>query len=291
MKTNQRDFRMDNIKALLILLVVIGHLMELKLKTGTVKTAYKVIYSFHMPLFIFISGYFARFRIKKLITGLLVPYIIFQTIYIGFANLMLHNPTRLQYTKPYWILWYMMAMFIWCLSIPLIEKGDHSIHLAVFSASITTAIGVGFIRKIGMNFTLSRVFVYYPFFLLGHYLMLLMKDEAAKEKIINFYHKYFYRILIAAGASFGAVIGYIIRFMKKYSYVWFYESAPYAVSHETPSARLLHLLIASVCILYIFLLVPNIKFKLFTKLGSKTKPVYLFHGFLILALKDAAGLI
>ncbi|SKB65176.1 Fucose 4-O-acetylase [Lachnospiraceae bacterium] len=291
MSSRQRDFRMDNIKAILILLVVIGHLMELYLKTGTVKTVYKIIYSFHMPLFIFISGYFARFRIKKMIIGLLAPYFVFQTAYILFLNLILHEPTRLQYTKPYWILWYLMAMFIWCLTIPLIDRGGHIVHAAFFILSAAGAIGIGYVRKIGMNFTLSRVFVYYPFFLLGFYIAKLMKDEDAKTRIIAFYHRYFYAILIAAGASFGAVMGYIIRFMQKYSYVWFYECAPYAVTHETPFARLLHLLIASICIIFIFLLVPNIRLRLFTKLGSKTKPVYLFHGFVILALKNAAGLI
>ena len=291
MKTKTRDFRMDNIKAILILLVVVGHLMELHLKTGTIKTAYKIIYSFHMPLFIFISGYFARFRIKKLIAGLLVPYFVFQTIYICFLNYILHEPTKLQYSKPYWILWYLMAMFIWCLTVPLIEKGGHLRHLLFLILSVAGAIGIGYIRKIGMNFTLSRVFVYYPFFILGHYISTIMRNEDDKQYLIDFYHRHFYEILIASGAAFGAVIGYIIRFMQKYSYVWFYESAPYAVSHETPLARLLHLIIASVCIIYIFLLVPNIRFNFFTRLGSKTKPIYLCHGFIILALKSSAGLI
>ena len=77
---------MDNIKAMLIILVVVGHLLELFLKSGNVKTIYKIIYSFHMPLFIFISGYFAKFNLKKIITGLVVPYMIFQAAYILYVN-------------------------------------------------------------------------------------------------------------------------------------------------------------------------------------------------------------
>ncbi len=291
MSSRQRDFRMDNIKAILILLVILGHLMELHLQTGVLRIIYKIIYSFHMPLFIFISGYFARFRIKKMIIGLLAPYFAFQTAYILFVNFILHEPTPLQYTKPYWILWYLMAMFIWCMTVPILERSNYIVCAALFILSAAGAIGIGYVKKIGVDFTLSRVFVFFPFFILGFCISKLMKDEDAKARITALYHRYFYAILIGAGASFGAVIGYIVRFMRTYSYVWFYENAPYAVTHETPFARLLHLLIASVCIIFIFLLVPNIRFRLFTKLGSKTKPVYLFHGFVILALKNAMGLI
>lgn len=52
---------MDNLKCFLILCVVIGHMLELVYAGG----GYRIIYSFHMPAFIFVSGYFARFRKKR----------------------------------------------------------------------------------------------------------------------------------------------------------------------------------------------------------------------------------
>lgn len=51
---NQRSSRFDNLRALLILLVVFGHCQELIQKN----LLYRVIYSFHVPAFIFLSGYF-----------------------------------------------------------------------------------------------------------------------------------------------------------------------------------------------------------------------------------------
>ena len=58
-----RNNRMDNIKFFLIFCVVFGHMLEL-VDTGV---WYKIIYSFHMPAFIFVSGYFAQFNRKKII--------------------------------------------------------------------------------------------------------------------------------------------------------------------------------------------------------------------------------
>lgn len=60
METSRRDARFDNLKGILIFLVVFGHLLEL---VGGPAAAwlYRLIYSFHMPAFVFCSGWFARF--------------------------------------------------------------------------------------------------------------------------------------------------------------------------------------------------------------------------------------
>lgn len=49
----------DNIKCLLIFLVVFGHMLEPQ-TGGGVNFIYLNIYSFHMPAFIFVSGWFSR---------------------------------------------------------------------------------------------------------------------------------------------------------------------------------------------------------------------------------------
>ena len=56
-----RNSRLDGIKLLLIILVVIGHCIEPSRYNNTISgSLYSVIYSFHMPLFVFLSGYFAK---------------------------------------------------------------------------------------------------------------------------------------------------------------------------------------------------------------------------------------
>lgn len=99
-----RNSKMDNIKAFLVFCVVFGHMLELCATGGTL---YRVIYSFHMPAFIFKSGYFARFNKKKIITGLVYPYFLFQFLYILFDALVLtkdFSAVQFQFTTPYWLI-------------------------------------------------------------------------------------------------------------------------------------------------------------------------------------------
>ncbi|MFZ7944441.1 acyltransferase family protein, partial [Neobacillus sp. 19] len=64
--TSKRSKYFDNAKFILIFLVVFGHLISpLKERDRILFTLYTVIFLFHMPAFIFISGYFAKGFRKK----------------------------------------------------------------------------------------------------------------------------------------------------------------------------------------------------------------------------------
>ena len=75
---SERVLYIDNLKGFLILLVVIGHIGYANCTTMTVVN--DVVYSFHMPFFIFLSGFVVssitpRKLIKKLV-GYLIPFFI-----------------------------------------------------------------------------------------------------------------------------------------------------------------------------------------------------------------------
>ena len=53
----ERDYRIDGIKWLLIVLVTFGHVIEPALSNPIANKLYSIIYIFHMPLFVFIRGY------------------------------------------------------------------------------------------------------------------------------------------------------------------------------------------------------------------------------------------
>lgn len=55
----------DYAKGIAILLVVIGHLLQYNLSGTSSKGLFDMIYSFHMPLFMFLSGYVASFSIER----------------------------------------------------------------------------------------------------------------------------------------------------------------------------------------------------------------------------------
>lgn len=77
----------DNIKGFAILLVIIGHLY---LRNNPDSTVFSFLQCFHMPLFIFISGFFSYKNktenfssyIKKRTKSVLLPYFSFSLVYI-----------------------------------------------------------------------------------------------------------------------------------------------------------------------------------------------------------------
>ena len=89
----KRDYSFDNMKVLLITLVVFGHALEEFGTTGKLGLIRAVIYSFHMPLFIFISGYFSKSDAKpeKLLKTTIIPFIIFNTIWMFTQGTAINN--------------------------------------------------------------------------------------------------------------------------------------------------------------------------------------------------------
>lgn len=113
-KLKKRYYLLDNLKVILIFFVVFGHVIEYYINDNSIlMTLYIFIYIFHMPLFIFISGYLSKnfYKMKrKAIRNLLIPYIIFNMIwytavYIGTRRAMF------SVLYPGWTLWYLLSLF------------------------------------------------------------------------------------------------------------------------------------------------------------------------------------
>ena len=85
-----RNYYFDNAKFILIFFVVFGHFLRSFIEDNeTIYTIYKVIYTFHMPAFILVSGFFAKGfyqkgYVKKITKKLIFPYLIFQINYSVF---------------------------------------------------------------------------------------------------------------------------------------------------------------------------------------------------------------
>lgn len=60
-KSTKRIYKWDNLKCFLIVMVVIGHFVNQYAPiSNTMKSLSLFIYSFHMPLFIFLSDYYKK---------------------------------------------------------------------------------------------------------------------------------------------------------------------------------------------------------------------------------------
>lgn len=84
----ERDTRLDSIKFVLIFMVVLGHMVECGTNDMWNTKVYTLIYSFHMPAFIYVSGYVFRRttdmrKFWKSILNMLLIYGIFQMLFFG----------------------------------------------------------------------------------------------------------------------------------------------------------------------------------------------------------------
>ena len=131
-----RDNKFDFIKGILIILVVIGHAIQVLYGIDNKEVWYNpifnIVYTFHMPLFIFISGYFFSSSLKysfsilleKKATRLLVPTFIWSTVIL----LIWGTATEWQDVKPFKVYtiyksyWYLICIFVLTFTYYIIVK-------------------------------------------------------------------------------------------------------------------------------------------------------------------------
>ena len=177
-----RCFYIDNIRAFLIFLVVLGHLLEQVFFPGS-GALYRLIYTFHMPAFAFLSGLcFRKKPFSHLVKTLLYPYFLFQTLFLLFDAYEKHAPLEMQYTTPYWALWYLLALFFWRL---MANSLNFSVPAAKFfvPCGLAVALLAGLDSSIGYYLSLSRCLVLFPFFLAGAWIQ--ANGRAQFEAIIH----------------------------------------------------------------------------------------------------------
>ena len=160
-----RDPFFDNAKYLAIVLVAIGHAWE-PLRSGSrgVTALYTLVYAVHMPAFIVVSGYFSRsFRatppqIRRLLTGVVVPYVVFETAYTLFTRWTDHQPDRaVSLLDPLYLTWFLAALFVWRLTTPVWNHVRHPLPLALAVAMLATLS-----PSIGNDLDLQRRYVPTP---------------------------------------------------------------------------------------------------------------------------------
>lgn len=123
---------------------------------------------FHMPLFVFVSGYFSKNlekRRKTAFEGLLIPFVLAQIV-IGSIVLgtdrnlnILKNPLYASYGT-----WYLVALYIWRTLMPDLVKIKR-LKLFAILAFIATPFFWGMDNTLGLQRTVG----FFCFFLMGYY--------------------------------------------------------------------------------------------------------------------------
>lgn len=271
----KREYGFDNIKFILIFLVVFGHFLELSTFPGD-EVIYKLIYLFHIPCLIFISGYFAKFNKKKIFFSHIPLYIIFQILYIAFEQVAQKPETILQFTTPYWILWYLFSLISYLVLIPVYDVKSTKSRALVLVLAVISGLIAGFDKQIGYFLNLSRFLVFQPFFLMGFY---LRQDESKIKEKLPFKSKKIVHILILALCT----ISLFLIFDKKVTSHMLYGSYPYKNFSEMFVRLRLYISGTSFILLFYFVLKPALKkyIPLVSTIGKNTLPVFILHGFIL----------
>ncbi|MBP5543940.1 MAG: acyltransferase family protein [Kiritimatiellae bacterium] len=266
-KERNRDPLFDNIKALLLFLVALGHSLDMY-RQGNVSDdiVMKYLYLFHMPFFAFITGYFskdfARARTSA-VRFVLVPYLVFQSIYVLLGTLMIRlgvakfnadifKPSILIPTSAFY---YLIAVFFWK-SMVGIFKLRYPIAL-----SIAAGLLVSTTQETSFHIGYAAVFSLLPFFVLG------VRCDHAKVERIRSLPRWAAMAVLVLGIPLAACLPYSIHNIRM-------TYASTGMSNLTGMGyRILFYAIATAMSIAVLNLMPARRFG-FTRIGEASLLVY-----------------
>ena len=163
----------DSLKFILIILVVYAHIISpYKFGSQVNMAAYNFIYSFHMPLFIFISGRFSHIRNKdsyqQRTLKLLETFIVFQILGIVILLLEIKHLSIYNLIRPYWIFWYLLVVVYYRLIVYYMPQQWLQYRKTILTVSFCISIAAGYL-PIGDDFGIHRMLSFLPFFVIGYY--------------------------------------------------------------------------------------------------------------------------
>ncbi|MCW2833550.1 MAG: Acyltransferase 3 [Nocardioides sp.] len=268
----ERDPWLDNTKMVLVTLVVVGHSWALLPDTHFSNWAYDFLYFWHVPAFVFISGYLStsfewtRRHFKALLYVLVIPYLVFEPALYYYRLSLGEDVGWVLYLQPHWTMWYLPALFCWRLMTPVLKR--HWLFLPL-SVVISLAAGLWDPEWLG----LPRILGLLPFFVLGLHL---------KPRHLHRLDDPWVKV-----ASLGtlALIAFLSRGLDDWARTAFllYDAGYEGIASDVAYAaqtRLSVMAIGLVGAFAVMALIPR-RGSWFTAMGAATMNVYLLHGFVI----------
>ncbi len=289
-KAADRIYLFDNVKWLAIVMVVVGHaigfLTEASKGNQLEKNLFVIIYSVHMPLFIFISGLFIKPMDKdtKIPKDKIIAFIAIGIVLRAFTAILRILLGKHDYFYSVMDMydsytWFMGAIAVMIFLTWLFRAYSPKI---VFPVVLLVGCMAGYDKFLGDQFSLMRIVVFFPVFLIGYYL--------TPEQILKLNSNKWLKIaavLVIAGfvtlclmnKDFGATFRPLFtgrnRFtvLKKDQYPFgaFYRLASYGIS--------------ALMGLSVMCLVPNKSLGYITKMGAKTLQIYFWHRMILMIME------
>ena len=291
----QRIYRYDNVKALLIFLVVLGHMTtDYVSDSHLVRWTTLWIYTFHMPAFIFLSGLVhkhyiteeraslgikgeTRMRWDKFLGFFLCGYAL--KVFLQFTRtLMGQNPLWHWIEEP-GIPWYLFVMAEYELFFYIMRRIDARVKpwMMITGAFALSAV-IGYFPAVGDTFCLSRMINFLPIYMLGYYFDM--------KKVNAFFESKMWLKIIG---WFGIIVSMVVCYSGNWGMYswrkWFtgrrsYEFLQDFFSYAYSNGWWIRLAVWAVAIaitLCVIAVIPDKDLGFATTIGSRTLNVYFWH--------------
>lgn len=220
----QRLLYLDNLKGFLIILVILGHCIEYGTESFDENTLFKIIYSFHMPLFFMISGYLSYKEplnwissVKRRGYQLLVPYVLW-----GVGICLWHKyPLLDMIVDPGKILWFIWCLFYICLITYTIEVffRNSRYFLLVLILTMMLLMGASFMIKDNL-FGYKNIAYEFQYFIAGYLLKRYhLDDTVLNKKYIKLAAPVFVILLLFWHRNDIEIIGYQFNRVLSFAYI------------------------------------------------------------------------
>ncbi|WP_460365150.1 acyltransferase family protein [Actinocorallia lasiicapitis] len=270
-----RDPFFDNVRVLAVMLIAgQGAIAGLRKTVPSGHALWMFVGVFAMPLLIMLSGYlsqefsFEKRKAQRLITGILVPYLLFEVAYSLFDwHFGGRSELRFSLLDPYGVTWFLMALFFWRLSTPVWQQIRWPLAVSVVFALLC------YCGPLSHQLDMHRIFGLTPFYVLG----LKLRPE----------HFALLRSRGARPAGFLILIGgLLLAFPAKDHlgdgwFVWRESNQTLAAGELTGTVLRLALYGAAVILAAAFLAVVPRSRTFFTGLGTTAIFGYLLHWFFV----------
>ena len=267
-----------------MLLCVIGHISLSdygNLQFPIVRIIHLFIYTFHMPMFIILNGYFFKKEAakRKFVLYLLMCFVF--RFFLTFINYTFKYQNY--YFKFIWIGDYYWTFFVLAVYNIILYFLDNYDKLAILTVSIMLSLIIGFDKSAYHDFAIQRCFVFFPYFLIGVlfknnnylYLINMFIKKTILIKLFSFFVLVFYITIIIIYQKYG--IFKLISF--------FFGCRPYYYTgiNNYLFCVLIRFLTYLLTIFVGFsfcVLIPQFKINPISYFGQRTDSVYFWHGIL-----------
>ncbi len=272
MARDGRDPFFDNAKLILVTLVVVGHSWTLADENYATDRLYNWLYLWHLPAFVILTGYlsrrftWSRRHLRTLATTVVLPYFVFEGLLAIFRTVVGGEQFDTLWLDPHWPMWYLAGLAMWRLATPILQRVRWALPLSVVVSLIGATLSLDL-------FDIDRVLGLLPFFTLGL--------VAQPEHVAWLQQR---RVRIGGLLVLAAGVAPALFVESHLDTEWLYYRNSYAELGFSVvpgmTVMLAVLVVDAAMALAALAWIPS-RTTWFSRLGTSSLVVYLFHGFFV----------